>query len=83
MDVIRGQHRNLMAVDMETYGVYGAAIYGPDPRPTYFSIKGVSDFGENDKSDKWQPYAAYTSAQALRALIERSHAVLFRMAGRI
>jgi nucleoside phosphorylase/CheY-like chemotaxis protein len=83
MEVIRGQHRNLMAVDMETFGVYGAATLGPDPRPTYLSVKGVSDFGDDEKDDRWQPYAAYASARALAALVRSSDGALFRMAGRI
>ena len=30
-----------------------------------FSIKSVSDFGDQDKNDNFQPYAAYTSANFL------------------
>jgi hypothetical protein len=33
-------------------------------------MKSVCDFGDEDKNNLWQHYAAFTSAQALRVFVE-------------
>lgn len=76
------QHRQLLGIEMEAFGLYGAAFYGPDPRPTFFSIKSVSDYGDEEKDDKFQAYAAYTSAQTLGRFVEGHLVDLKDMAGR-
>jgi nucleoside phosphorylase len=65
------QHRKLMGIDMETYGLFAAAEESPLPLPKAFAIKGVSDFADSDKNDSFQEYAAYTSAQCLKLFVER------------
>jgi nucleoside phosphorylase len=55
---------------MEAYGVYLAAQECSLPRPTCFSLKSVVDFADGDKNDRYQKYAAYTSAQTLKHFIE-------------
>jgi nucleoside phosphorylase len=65
------QHRKLIGIEMESYGVFAAADESPLPPPKAFSIKSVSDFADADKSDGHQEYAAYTSSAALRAFVER------------
>jgi nucleoside phosphorylase/CheY-like chemotaxis protein len=65
------QHRKLVGIDMETYGVYSAAQESSLPQPKAFSIKGASDFADKKKGDAYRGYAAYTSAQALRVFAER------------
>lgn len=67
---IRGQHRELLGIEMETYGVYVAAEEAPSPRPSYFSLKSVVDFADGKKNDKYQRYASYTSAKALKYFTE-------------
>lgn len=62
-EFIRNHHRKLLGIDMETYGVYYAAINAKKPRPTVFSIKSVCDFADSKKNDDYQAYASYTSAQ--------------------
>ena len=62
---VKSHSRNLVGIDMETYGVYYAAENAPQPRPTPVSIKGVSDFADSQKSDEHQAYAAYVSARYL------------------
>lgn len=65
------QHRKLLAVEMETYGVFAAAEEAPLPQPKAFSIKSICDYADTRKNDAHQQYAAYTSAQALRAFAEK------------
>lgn len=60
---IKVHHRKLLGVEMETFGVYYAASHSPEPVTKAISIKSVSDYGDGKKNDKYQKYAAYTSAQ--------------------
>jgi nucleoside phosphorylase len=59
------QHRKLVGVDMEAYGVLLASELAPGPRPQAFCVKSISDFGDRKKGDAYQKYAAYTSASFL------------------
>ena len=68
---IEHQNRKLLAIEMESYGLYTAASEARVPQPCSVSLKGVSDFADNEKSDAFQKYAAYTSAEAMRALVEK------------
>lgn len=65
MDDVRDQHKNLVGVEMESYAVFTAAEYAPEPKPICFSIKSVCDFGDESKSDGAHQYAAYVSAKFL------------------
>jgi len=56
------QQRKLLGVEMETFGVYYAADHSPHPGTKAISIKSVSDYGNGQKNDEYQKYAAYTSA---------------------
>jgi nucleoside phosphorylase len=62
---IKEQSRKLIGFDMETYGVFFAAENSSQPRPIPLSIKSVCDFADKDKSNDYQSYAAFTSAQYL------------------
>jgi nucleoside phosphorylase/CheY-like chemotaxis protein len=64
-EVIRKQHRKVVGVDMEMYGVYSAARDSSAPRPMTFGLKGVCDFADHLKNDKYQKFASYMSAQVL------------------
>lgn len=68
---VTSQHRKVIGLDMETYAVYAAAEATKYPQPSAISIKGVSDFADETKSDANQPYAAFASAQLIRLFIER------------
>lgn len=59
---IAGQHKDLLAIEMEGYAVMAAAEYAPAPAPISIVIKSVCDFANAKKGDEWQAYAAYTSA---------------------
>lgn len=68
---IRAHDRKLLGFDMEAYGVMLAGALSGVPSTISVVIKSVSDFGDLMKDDKYQKYAAYTSARALQLLIER------------
>lgn len=66
IDEIKGHSRKLVGIDMETYGVFYATKNSSRPKPLgVFSIKSISDYGDPDKNDNFQPYASYTSANFL------------------
>jgi len=69
-DSIKMQHRKVLGIDMEAYAIFMAADEAPLPQPKAFVLKGVCDFADHEKNDTYQLYAAYTSASALRALVE-------------
>lgn len=66
LEDIKNQNRKLKGIDMESYGVYYAAMHSFLPKPNYISIKSVSDFGDETKGDEYQKYAAYTSASFIK-----------------
>lgn len=68
---VKGQHRKLIGIEMETYGVFCAAEESIEPRPAVFSMKSVSDFADELKGDDFQEYAAFTSAMGIRMFVER------------
>lgn len=66
IEQIRGHSRKLVGVDMEAYGVYYAVKNSSKPRPKgVIALKSISDFANPTKNDKYQRYAAYTSASYL------------------
>jgi nucleoside phosphorylase len=64
---IVNHNRKLAAVEMESYGVFLAAMVSPKPRPLAMAIKSICDFGDVKKDDRYQLYAAYTSSRYLHA----------------
>lgn len=66
IEEIKGHSRKLIGIDMETYGVFYSAKNCSKPKPSaVFSLKSISDFGDPEKDNKFQPYAAFTSANFL------------------
>jgi len=68
---IRKQHRKLIGVDMELYGVYAASRDCSPPNPITFGLKSVCDYADSQKSDEFQEYAAHMSVGALREFCAR------------
>jgi nucleoside phosphorylase len=64
------QHRELLAVEMEAYGLFAAAAEAADPRPLAVVMKSVVDFGDKKKSDDVQRYAAFVSSEVLKLIFE-------------
>ena len=60
---VKAHNRKLIGLDMETYGVFFASENCSQPRPTPISMKSVCDFADEDKSDDYQAYASFTSAE--------------------
>jgi len=67
---ILNRQRDLIGIEMETYGLFLAAEEAPAPKPAVFSLKSVVDFGDGVKNNLHQKYAAHTSAQALKYFLE-------------
>lgn len=62
------QNKNVVGVDMETYAVY-AACASADYNAGALSLKAVSDKANREKDDRYQPYAAQVSANAIKHLL--------------
>lgn len=67
---IQDQHRKVLGIEMEAYGVFSSAQESLEPRPTAIVLKSACDFADEEKNDDYQDYAAFTSAQALRIFVE-------------
>lgn len=65
------QHRAIIGLEMEAYGVYCAVRKATRPRPLVFSAKAVCDYASFLKEDKYQKYAAYTSASIVAEFLSR------------
>jgi nucleoside phosphorylase/CheY-like chemotaxis protein len=60
---LKEHQRKLIGLEMETFGVFYSANNGFNPKPRAMAFKSVCDFGDKDKVDDFQKYAAFTSAQ--------------------
>ncbi len=70
-ETIKQQHRKVIGVEMELYGMMGAIDEAPLPTPKAICLKSICDFADEEKNDEFQAYSAYTSASALRLFAER------------
>lgn len=68
---VRSQFPRTAGLDMESYAVMYAAANAIAPRPSALVIKSVSDYADGEKSDDYQKFAAYTSAEFAKLLYER------------
>jgi nucleoside phosphorylase len=55
---------------MESYGMFHAAVNSNSLASLPICIKSVCDFADGGKGDKYQKYAAYTSAEFMKYLIQ-------------
>ncbi len=67
-DVLENQHREVLAIEMEIYGMYYAASWAINPRPKFIALKAISDFADSKKGDQYHKYASYTSAKVFQEL---------------
>lgn len=67
---IHSQYGDTAALDMESYAVMYAVKESPVPKPKGLVIKSVCDYADEEKSDQYQKFAAYTSAQFAKLLYE-------------
>ena len=68
---LTNEHRELLGVEMEFYGASVAAEEALRPRPSVISLKAVVDFADGRKSDDYQDYGAYMSANALGLVLSQ------------
>lgn len=68
---IYSQYGDTAALDMESYGVMYAVKWAPLPKPKGLVIKSVCDYADDEKSDRYQKFAAFTSAQFAKLLYEK------------
>ncbi len=67
---IKEQHRELIGIEMEIYGMMSAIEYLPtSQQPIAMAFKSVCDYADPHKNDNWQTYAAYTSSNFLYQFI--------------
>jgi len=55
---------------MESYSVAYSAQNSKQPQPKAIIIKSICDFADNEKSDQYQKFAAYTSSGYAKYLLE-------------
>ena len=67
---VHAQYGNTAALDMESYAVMYAVKEAPVPNPKGLVIKSVCDYANEEKSDQYQKFAAFTSAQFAKLLYE-------------
>lgn len=60
-----------IGLDMEAFVVVYAAQNATAPRPDALIIKSVCDYANNEKSDQYQKFAAYTSCEFSKLVIEK------------
>jgi nucleoside phosphorylase/CheY-like chemotaxis protein len=70
LEEIATADRKVVGVEMEAYSVFVAARLAPEPRPLPFVVKSICDFGDKNKNDDYQRYAAFTSARYVHAFAE-------------
>lgn len=66
---IKGQFGDTKGLEMEGYGVVYAANHATEPRPKAIIAKSVCDFADNRKSDLYQKFAAYTSCEFIKLML--------------
>jgi nucleoside phosphorylase/CheY-like chemotaxis protein len=69
IEQVLAQHRQLLAIDMEAYGVMTTAQESTEPRPRVVVLKGIVDFADGQKDDRFRHYSAFTSAEVMRAYV--------------
>ena len=67
---IQTQFENTKGLEMEGYGVAYAANHATEPRPKAIIAKSVCDFADSRKSDVYQRFAAYTSCEFVKLMID-------------
>jgi nucleoside phosphorylase len=73
VEMIQGQHRNTIGIEMEAYGVMSSVFYTAVPGTKVIVMKSVCDFADPHKNNDWQAYAAYTSSSlAYRFLLNHA-----------
>ena len=67
---IRSVMPETLGLDMESYGIFYAAENSSQPKPKAIVIKSICDYADSQKSDQYQKFAAYTSSEFTKCLLE-------------
>ena len=67
---IHTQFEDTKGLDMEGYGVAYASNHATEPRPKAIIAKSVCDFADSRKSDVYQRFAAHTSCEFVKLLLD-------------
>ena len=59
--LLKARHRKALAVEMESFGVSTACRY-QSLGPEFLVVKGISDFADATKNDRWHGYASSAAA---------------------
>ena len=68
---IKALFPHTIGLDMESYSVYYAAANACEPKPKAIVVKSICDFANSEKGDKFQRFAAYTSAGYVNYLLRK------------
>ena len=68
---IRALFPRTIGLDMESYSIYFTANNVSEPKPKALVVKSICDFANSEKGDKFQKFAAYTSAGYVQYLLEK------------
>ena len=73
-EVVEKQIKSLIphtaGLDMESYSILYVAENMPEPRPKALVAKSICDFADSGKSDTFQKFAAHTSTEFVKYLLE-------------
>lgn len=67
-NIKNNQARNVVAIEMEAYGMYYAANWAVHPKPKFLAIKSICDYADQKKNDDFHEFAAYTSVKVFEKL---------------
>lgn len=70
--VFLGQHRKIVGIDMECYGLYYAVAHHNGPPVKALCVKSVSDLADADKCDDFQDYCSHVSAMVALESLKRA-----------
>ncbi len=69
-ELVRKQFPDTVGLDMESYAVfYAAQNSGKNAKPIV--MKSICDYANDEKSDLYQKFAAYTSAECAKEMLEK------------
>ncbi len=75
MEGLKEQHRKLLGLDMEIFGVY-SACHNSNIKPLYIGFKSVCDFGNELKGDDYHHFSSELSAKFTIMYLKNIHKLL-------
>lgn len=66
--IMENQTRDVVAVEMEAYGMYYAANWAVQPKPKFVAIKSICDYADEKKNDDFHEFASYSSVKVFEKL---------------